>query len=131
MSLPNIEFIGYQSKETIAKIISKARGFIFPGREDFGISLVEAQACGTPVIANGQGGACEIVNNIGNSNNPTGILFKEQTVESLVDSIHYFESLKDKILPNDCLQNAKRFSKEIFKNKCSFMISFNLQYTVP
>ena len=115
MANENIKFLGFKNQTEIAEIISKSKALIHAGCEGFGISMLEAQACGTPVIAIAQGGALEVVNDIGNSNKPTGILFHEQTAESINEAIHYFESNKIKISPLNCLENAKRFSKEVFK----------------
>jgi glycosyltransferase involved in cell wall biosynthesis len=111
----NITFIGFKKQKEIAEIISKSKAFVHAGCEGFGISMLEAQACGTPVISIAQGGALEVVNNFGNSDKPTGILFYEQNVNSIVEAIEYFELNQDKIKHMNCLENAKRFSKEAFK----------------
>jgi hypothetical protein len=66
-----------------------ARAFIFAAEEDFGIAPVEAQACGTPVIAFGRGGATESI-----VDGQTGVLFGEQTIESLIDAVERFEAIK-------------------------------------
>jgi glycosyltransferase involved in cell wall biosynthesis len=115
MANKNITFLGFKNQTEIAEVISKSKAFVHAGCEGFGISMLEAQACGTPVIAIAQGGALEVVNNIGNSNKPTGILFHEQTTDSIIDAIHYFESNTIRISHLNCLENAKRFSKETFK----------------
>lgn len=116
MASDHIEFLGYQDSETIAHYVGRAKAFVFSGREDFGISLVEAQAAGTPVIAFAQGGAKEIVINLG-GDSPTGILFKEQTAECLIDAVNTFESAHSKILSLNCRDNAARFSIERFKEE--------------
>ncbi|MHC0443723.1 glycosyltransferase, partial [Flavobacterium sp. 3-210] len=71
----NIEILGYQSDEILRDELSKARAFVFAAEEDFGILPIEAQACGTPVIAFKKGGALETV-----IENETGIFFNEQTI---------------------------------------------------
>ncbi len=91
-----------------------ARAMVFAGCEDFGIALAEAQACGTPLIAFGRGGACDIVRQLGASEQPTGILFKTQTVDGLVDAVERFEANANALSPQACRQNAMRFSEENF-----------------
>jgi glycosyltransferase involved in cell wall biosynthesis len=85
---PNVTLIGHQSAERLTQYLQMARAFIFAAEEDFGIAPVEAQACGTPVIAFGRGGATESI-----VDGQTGVLFREQTVESLVDAVKRFEAI--------------------------------------
>jgi glycosyltransferase involved in cell wall biosynthesis len=103
----NIKFLGRKDDETVRKYMRGARAFIFPGEEDFGITPVEAQACGTPIIAFGKGGALETVTE------KTGVFFGEQTVKSLNSAIVNFE--KKTFSPSDCRASAERFSEEIFR----------------
>nr|WP_304608522.1 glycosyltransferase family 4 protein [Pontibacter anaerobius] len=110
----NIVFMGYQPFEVLKTHMQKARAFIFAAEEDFGIIPVEAQACGTPVIAFGKGGACETV-----IEGVTGILYKEQHVRSLVNAIYEFESRITDFAPSVIRKNAERFSSEAFKTKMS------------
>jgi glycosyltransferase involved in cell wall biosynthesis len=84
---PNIEIMGYQKFSVLKEKMQKAKAFIFAAQEDFGIVPVEAQACGTPVIAFGKGGALETV-----VNKKTGIYFKNQTCESIIAAVQNFES---------------------------------------
>ncbi len=79
---PNIEFLGRVSREQMISYMQRAKAFVFAAQEDFGIVPVEAQACGTPVIAYGRGGALETVNGV-QSASPTGVFFYEQTPEGL------------------------------------------------
>jgi len=108
----NLEFLGYQKDEVLKEYLQKARAFVFAADEDFGIAPVEAQACGTPVIAFGRGGALETV-----IENKTGIFFKEQTVESLIGAVNMFEKDEDRFDCNEIRKNAERFSKERFKRE--------------
>ncbi len=85
----NVHMLGQQSAEALTHYMQQARGFIFGAEEDFGIVTVEAQACGTPVIAFGKGGTAETV-----IPGRTGWLFNEQTVGSICDAILKFENLK-------------------------------------
>lgn len=106
---PDIKFLGYQTDEKVAKLISKARGFVCAAEEDFGIAIVEAQAAGCPVIAYGQGGALETV-----IDGVTGIHFPEQTPESVIEGIIQFEKVYDSFRIDDLVNNAKRFDKQCF-----------------
>lgn len=106
---PTTEFLGEVSDEEKWKLMAGAKAFIFPAEfEDFGITPVEAMAVGTPVIALRSGGVVESV-----IDGKTGLFFDEPTVVSLVKTIKKFE--KSKIKPEDCMKQAKKFSKERFK----------------
>ena len=85
----NVQILGYQSDAVMVDYMRRAKAFVFAAQEDFGILPVEAQACGTPVIAYGRGGARETV-----VDKRTGLLFEEQTVESLIGAIERFERLQ-------------------------------------
>ena len=86
----NIEILGYQSNEVLEKYMKKAKAFVFAAEEDFGITAVEAQACGTPIIAFGKGGALETVRPFGVSR-PTGFFFYKQNAISIIDAVNNFE----------------------------------------
>ena len=83
---PNVDVLGYQSDAVLRDLMQRARAFVFAAEEDFGITPVEAMACGTPVIAFGRGGATETVRD-----GRTGLFFGEQTVPSIVDAVGRFE----------------------------------------
>ncbi len=87
---PNVEIMGYQPFSVLHDRMRRAKAFVFAAEEDFGISVVEAQACGTPVIAYGKGGALETVRDASHAE-PTGIFFDEQSIESIVDAVQEFE----------------------------------------
>ncbi len=108
----NVEFLGYQTADMLRGYMQRAKAFVFAAEEDFGILPVEAQACGTPVIAYGRGGARETV--IGNE---TGIFFGEQNVESLISAVNTFEKNQDVFSVAEVRKNAGRFSKERFKTE--------------
>jgi glycosyltransferase involved in cell wall biosynthesis len=93
---------------------AKAKAFVFAGCEDFGIVLAEAQACGTPVIAFGRGGARDIVRLAQDSDNPTGLLFVRKTTETIIDAVEAFEASGNRIVPEACRENAIRFSEARF-----------------
>lgn len=106
----NIIFLGRVSFEALRKYLRKAKAFIFAAEEDFGISLVEAQACGTPVIAFGKGGAEEIV-----VNEETGVLFFDQNPEAIIDALKHFEKIR--FDPFRLRKNAERFKRERFEQE--------------
>ena len=110
----NIELMGYQSFEVLKEKMQKAKAFVFAAEEDFGITPVEAQACGTPVIAYGKGGALETVRGL-DKENPTGLFFEAQTVESIVNAVTRFEQEGYKVTAENCRNNAERFSVINFK----------------
>lgn len=112
---PEVEFTGWLPRERVRELMQGCSAFIMPGVEDFGIAPVEAQSCGKPVIAFGEGGANETVIPLGNGDaEPTGILFKENTVESLIEGIFQFENNRDKFEPSKIRMHALKFSKQRF-----------------
>lgn len=119
----NIELMGYQPFNVLKEHMQKAKAFVFAAEEDFGITPVEAQACGTPVIAYGKGGALETVRGLENQNNPTGVFFYKQDKESLIKAINYFENNLEKIQTEDCRKNALNFGIDKFKKDLEEYIS--------
>ncbi len=127
LATPNVSLLGYKTNEELKDYLMRAKAFVFAAEEDFGILPVEAQACGTPVVAYGKGGCLETVislqsisekgDGLNSKVGPTGVFFKKQTIDSLIAAIEFFESNLDKFLTSACTQNAKRFSKDIFKKK--------------
>ncbi|WJV40594.1 glycosyltransferase family 4 protein [Raoultella terrigena] len=109
----NIEILGYQTNDAMDSYMKQAKAFVFAAEEDFGITPVEAQACGTPVIAFGKGGGLETIRPYG-ENKPTGIFFDKQDVNSIIKSVKEFEGIQSLILPSDCRDNALQFSTERF-----------------
>ncbi len=108
----NITMLGFQPFEVMKDYMQRARAFIFAAREDFGIVPVEAQACGTPVIAYGKGGSLETV-----VDNQTGLFFEEQTSDALIKAIERFENLRHKFDPHKIRSHAERFSVERFQKE--------------
>ncbi|AZP43593.1 glycosyltransferase family 4 protein [Rahnella aquatilis] len=112
----NIEILGYQPDDVMQDYMRRTRAFVFAAEEDFGITPVEAQASGTPVIAFGKGGVLETIRPYGESN-ATGVFFSEQTAESLINAVRHFDTIKDSILPKDCRENALKFSAQRFHDE--------------
>ncbi|MGQ1787828.1 glycosyltransferase [Saccharicrinis sp. GN24d3] len=103
----NVELLGFVSDEEMHRLMQQAKAFVFAADEDFGIIPVEAQACGTPVIALGRGGAKETV-----VDGVTGVHFEEQSIDSLAGAIKRFELLKFEA--TIIRENSMRFSKNRF-----------------
>lgn len=112
----NVTLLGYQPFPILKNHLQKARAFIFAAEEDFGISPVEAQACGTPVIAYGKGGALETIRGMSDSK-PTGVFFERQSVESLSNALSIFENNNTCFVPQTCRENSLRFSSERFREE--------------
>jgi glycosyltransferase involved in cell wall biosynthesis len=106
----NIQLIGYQSFEVLKDHMQRSKAFVFAAEEDFGITPLEAQACGTPVIAFGKGGALETI-----QEEISGVFFKQQRENSLIDAILRFEQTE--FDPQVCRNNAERFSAHAFQNR--------------
>jgi len=113
---PTIQLLGKQPFAVVKEHFEKCRAFVFPGVEDFGITAVEAQAAGAPVIAIGMGGALETV-----VEGQTGVFFHEQTTESLIDAVQRFERTTREYGSELCRQNSRRFSNDRFRSE---MMSF-------
>ncbi len=108
----NIEFLGSQPFATLKEHYARCRAFIFPGIEDFGITPLEAQASGRPVIGYAEGGLLETA-----SEGETAVFFHEQTAEGLVGAVQRFEETAQNFQPEICRANAKRFGPERFRNE--------------
>ena len=119
----NIEFRGVVGQEELVDLMQRARAFVFAAEEDFGITLVEAQACGTPVIAYGRGGALDIVVT---GHEPTGVLFHRQTAEAVCEAVDRFELLEETISVDACRMNAIRFSQSRFRTQIAEFVDQRL-----
>jgi glycosyltransferase involved in cell wall biosynthesis len=113
----NITMLGFQPFDVIHEHMRQARAFIFAAEEDFGIAPVEAQACGTPVIAFDGGGVTETV-----AEGDTGMYFTEQTAESLINAVNRFECSSCWLDPERIRQNAERFSIERFRHEFAELV---------
>jgi glycosyltransferase involved in cell wall biosynthesis len=121
---PNTVFPGFLPAAEVNRYLSKAKAFIFPSEEDFGIVPVEAQACGTPVIAFGKGGALETVIAPGSTSGaaPTGLFFHEQTAAAIVQAVRDFESQASLFVPQKIHDHAQAFAIPKFKEKLQIEI---------
>ena len=109
----NVTVMGYQPFDVLKDKMQHAKAFVFAADEDFGMIPIEAQSCGTPVIAYGHGGSLETVNG-----GKTGLFFNEQTPEAIVEAVNKFESMGSQpFAPADCRQWAEGFSEERFKRE--------------
>ncbi len=95
--------------------MQRAKAFVFAAEEDFGITPVEAQACGTPVIAFGRGGALETIRGL-ESARPGGLFFDRQEPRAIADAILEFERQQERMTPTNCRDSATRFSARIFRD---------------
>jgi glycosyltransferase involved in cell wall biosynthesis len=117
---PNIRILGYQPFQVLKDHMQRARGFVFAAEEDFGIAVVEAQACGTPVICYGRGGATETV-----IPGKTGIFFHEQSAAAICQAVTQFEEHTE-FDPLEIRSNAERFGRNMFRT--AFRSFFEQQY---
>jgi len=115
MAGPNIKFAGAVDDTALINLYKDAKAVIFPQEEDYGLVPIEAQACGTPAIAFGKGGALETI-----IKDKTGLFFEEQTEDSLVSAVKRFEKLH--INYDDCHKNALRFNSTTFKRAFKTMV---------
>ena len=106
----NVELLGFADDETMADLMGRAKAFVFAAEEDFGITPVEAQACGTPVICFGRGGARETV-----LDGESGLYFMEQNTKELLAAVAKFEQNYDKFEPVKIRENSLKFSRARFE----------------
>ena len=114
-----IEYLGFVDDQTKAKLMSEAKALIFWNEDDFGLTMVEALSCGTPVIAFGKGGALDII-----SDGKNGILLKYQTEKELLRAIKQIDSLS--LDAKEIALSAERFSKDNFKKAIIKFVNSNL-----
>ena len=112
----NIEFLGVLPNNKLLELYQRARALVFPGEDDFGITPLEAQACNTPVIAFGRGGALETVSN------STGIFFEAQNIDSLSEAVVKMENNWKNFSPQSFENQISRFGRDLFKNQIANVI---------
>ncbi|GIK21684.1 MAG: hypothetical protein BroJett005_10980 [Ignavibacteriota bacterium] len=118
----NISLIGYQEFDSLKSYMQKAKAFVFAAEEDFGIIVVEAMACGTPVIAGNFGGTTESV-----VDKKTGVLFPNQTVDSIVEAVNNFDVIAKSINNSEIRIHSEKFSREIFEKNIKAYVDEKIQ----
>jgi len=129
---PSVRFLGYQPGGVVREHYRRCRAFLFPGEEDIGLTPIEAQASGRPVIAFGKGGAKETVigayqEECAVPERATGIFFNEQTVQSLAEAIVWFEAVEHHFSPPYIRSHAEQFDKQHFLQKMSSFLAGKLE----
>ena len=120
ISGPSIEFLGFKEDHVVGEYMRNARALIFPGEDDFGITPVEAMACGKPVVAYGHGGAVETI-----ISGKTGEFFYEPTVNSLEQGLARFFLNEREYKPLTIRRHANQFSEDVFKKEIKGIIEKN------
>lgn len=118
LATPNVTILGHQPFSVVKDHLQRAKAFVFAAQEDFGIAPVEAQACGTPVIAFGKGGATETIIRPGiEGKESTGIFFYEQSIQSILDAVDAFDVLNNEghFKAKACRENADLYSNLVFR----------------
>lgn len=116
LAKPNVQILGWQPDAVVEQYLSEAKAFVYAAYEDFGIAPVEAQACGTPVIAYGAGGTLETVRDLRQyQNQGTGILFSTQTEPAIVEAVEIFEQHQNRLNPEVARSHAVEFHPDRFK----------------
>lgn len=109
----NVTIMGYQPFDVLKERMQHAKAFVFAADEDFGMIPIEAQSCGTPVIAYGHGGSLETV-----CEGKTGLFFNSQTTDAIIEAVNRFEKMGNQpFSPYDCREWAEKFSEERFKKE--------------
>ena len=121
----NITVLSRQDGAALSDYMQRAKAFIHAAEEDFGITPVEAQACGTPVIAYGKGGVREIVRGL-DTDRPTGIFFSDQTADRLVEAIREFQKRQADFVPEWCREVALSFVPDRFRKEFADFVSERL-----
>ncbi len=118
LAAANIKLVGWQSDEAAAEILSKGKALVHAAEEDFGLVMAEAQAAGCPIIGYAGGAAREIM-----LEGETGLLFPQQSVDSIAEAVRQFERNASHFRPENATANAQRFGKERFRNELAAMVT--------
>lgn len=129
---PNIQLLGSQPNAVVERYMAGAKAFVYAACEDFGIALVEAQACGTPVIAYGGGGALEtVIDGLARPGRGTGLFFRTQTPDALVETVKTFLENPSQFRPEVCHQQALRFAPSVFAQSYGHFLSQCTEHFSP
>ena len=133
---PNVRFLGWLSPEELREAYAGCRAFVFTAEEDFGITPVEAQACGRPVIALGKGGARETVQPHpgfpstdawpATDAAPTGVLYTDQSAEALIEAVRFFEAHERDFDPPAIRASVQRFDRPRYLSEFKAFVERNL-----
>ena len=130
----NIEFLGWVDNAELAKLYARCQALIFPGEEDFGITPLEAQASGRPVIAYGKGGVLESViplnerrEDAATRQNPTGVFFRDSTAASLIEAVQIYQQASLSFDHAALRRHAERFSRNRFKSEIKGFLDARLR----
>ncbi len=127
-----VELVGWCSNEEIRRQMRHCRALLFPGNEDFGIVPVEAQACGTPVIAYRDGGATETIIDATTADVGTGWFFREQSCTALAETIEQFEDARERFCPKLARSQSERFSVDRYESELlGFLRSVSEPHEAP
>jgi glycosyltransferase involved in cell wall biosynthesis len=124
MAGPTVRFLGIRPDAELAGLYARARAFLFPGLDDFGIAPVEAQAAGRPVVAFGRGGATETVRA-----GSTGLFFDEPSADALAAAIEALD--RHAFDPAECRRNAERFDAAVFRRRMAEVVDYALRSGRP
>jgi glycosyltransferase involved in cell wall biosynthesis len=121
MAGPTISFLGFQPDDVVRSHFQRCKALLFPGEEDIGLTPIEAQASGRPVIAYARGGALESVagvfpGEIASPDAHTGVFFDEQSTESLIDAIRAFTAMEQRFSPRFIRAHAQKFDESRFRH---------------
>ena len=114
LAAPNVTLLGYQRDAMLVDHMQRAKALVFAAEEDFGIAPLEAQACGTPVIAFGRGGSLETVRGVGPRR--TGSFFHEQSAAAIIEAVQRFEAEPEQYSAQACRTHAEAFSQPVFRS---------------
>lgn len=118
LAKPNVQVLGFCPDRMVEEYMAQAKAFVYAACEDFGIALVEAQACGTPVIAYGAGGALETVRDIRkHPDKGTGLFFLDQSPQALMEAVKAFEARATAFSPEQIQLNAAQFAPTVFRDR--------------
>jgi glycosyltransferase involved in cell wall biosynthesis len=128
---PNIALRPPVPRAELIGLMKQARAVVFAAEDDFGITMVEAQACGTPVIGFARGGARDILPAPAPGRTATGLLFEEQGEEAIISAVSRFEAMRHRILPEACRRNALRFGIGQFPDRLRRIVSEAMDRPAP